>query len=83
MPHPPYRAQEQAGARLRRADLGPRHRAEIEVFDKVAALAERERTVILITHRLTSVTRAGGTYAAMYRLQAAQYAKEEQPTRRP
>ncbi|MFG6191849.1 ABC transporter ATP-binding protein [Nonomuraea sp. JJY05] len=72
-------------------------RSEIEIFDKVAGLAAIGRTVILITHRLTSVTRAdriyvfeagkvvehgtheslmrvGGSYAALYRLQATQYA---------
>ncbi|MFC5828154.1 ABC transporter ATP-binding protein [Nonomuraea insulae] len=75
-------------------------RSEVEIFDKVAGLADRGRTVILITHRLTSVARADrvyvfdsgrivehgrheelmradGSYAAMYRLQAAQFADRE------
>lgn len=70
--------------------------AEIEVFNRIVEQARDGRTVILITHRLASVSRAdhiyvlssgavvehgthselmgvGGTYAAMYQLQAAQY----------
>jgi ATP-binding cassette subfamily B protein len=70
--------------------------AEIEVFDRITQLADYGRMVILITHRLASVSRAdyiyvldagrirehgthpnlmrvNGAYAAMYRLQAAQF----------
>ena len=37
-------------------------KAEIEIFDKVAALAATGRTVVLITHRLASVARADHVY---------------------
>jgi ATP-binding cassette subfamily B protein len=71
-------------------------RAEIEIFNRTIELAARGRTVILITHRLASISRADrvyllkdgrvteegphdalmradGEYAAMYRMQAAQF----------
>ncbi|HEY3685330.1 MAG TPA: ABC transporter ATP-binding protein [Streptosporangiaceae bacterium] len=71
-------------------------RAEIAVFNRVIELAAQGRTVILITHRLASISRADriyllkdgrvaeegthdalmetdGEYAAMYRMQAAQF----------
>jgi ATP-binding cassette subfamily B protein len=70
--------------------------AEIEIFERITHLADHGRMVILITHRLASVSRADyiyvldagrirehgthldlmgidGSYAAMYRLQAAQF----------
>ncbi len=70
--------------------------AEIEVFDRIGAMARDGRTILLITHRLASVAsadriyvldhgrivehgshaqliRADGKYAALYRLQAAQF----------
>jgi ATP-binding cassette, subfamily B, bacterial len=73
---------------------------EIEVFDRVAQLAEAGRSVILVTHRMASVRCAdriyvleagavtesgthdelmavGGNYAAMYRVQAAQFARRD------
>jgi ATP-binding cassette subfamily B protein len=70
--------------------------AEIEIFNRIAELARYGRMIILITHRLASVSRAdyiyvldsgrisehgthtdlmrlNGSYASMYRLQAAQF----------
>jgi ATP-binding cassette subfamily B protein len=71
-------------------------RAELEVFDRIRALAGSGQTVVLITHRLASVRHAdlvhvleqgrlvesgtpdellaaGGVYADLYALQAAQF----------
>jgi ATP-binding cassette subfamily B protein len=71
-------------------------RAEIDIFHRTMDLAAQGRTVVLITHRLASVSRAdriyvmengrvaeegthtalmraNGLYAAMYRMQAAQF----------
>jgi ATP-binding cassette subfamily B protein len=71
-------------------------RAELEVFDRIRALAGSGQTVVLITHRLASVRHAdlvhvleqgrlvesgtpdellaaGGVYAELYALQAAQF----------
>jgi ATP-binding cassette subfamily B protein len=37
-------------------------KAEIEIFERVAELATAGRTVILVTHRLASVSRADRIY---------------------
>lgn len=76
--------------------------AEIDVFNRIAELME-DNTVIMITHRLASVSKAdyiyvldggrvieegpfdallasGGTFSALYRLQASQYVPQSQVT---